>query len=81
MTWRRIDYDSTNMSGIMEEDLRNYYQKFDVKLVGIEMVAPGKAIVSFSNCNDAQFCLAVKEVKIKNHSIWQRPFKAPKVET
>lgn len=53
MTWRRIDYDSTNMSGIMEEDLRNYYQKFDVKLVGIEMVAPGKAIVSFSNCNDA----------------------------
>ena len=45
------------------------------------MVAPGKAIVSFSNCNDAQFCLAVKEVKIKNHSIWQKPFKAPKVET
>ena len=41
------------MSGIMEEGLRNYYQKFDVKLVGKEMVAHEKAIDSFSNCNDA----------------------------
>lgn len=53
VTWRRIDYDSSDMSGITEQDLRNYYQKVDSKLQGIEMVAPGKAVISFSNCNDA----------------------------
>ena len=42
------------MKGIEEEDLRNYYQKMDKQLCGIEMLQPpGKAIITFSNCNDA----------------------------
>jgi hypothetical protein len=41
------------MKGIEEEDLRNYYQKVDSQLCGIEMMQPGKAVITFSNCNDA----------------------------
>ena len=73
LTWRRIDYDGPDMKGIEEEDLRQFFKKFG-KIVQIEMM-DNRAIITYNQCSEAEFCLTVPSIVIKNHSVWAKPFK------
>ena len=45
------------MKGIQEEDLENFFKKFG-QVCQIEMMT-GRAIITFSNCSEAEFALTV----------------------
>jgi RNA recognition motif-containing protein len=46
------------MKGIEQEDLRNFYKKFG-EISEINITEPCKAIITFSNCQEAEFCLSM----------------------